>query len=40
MRLTEGALALALVIAPVCAADAQQAMRGLDLASPDMTMGR
>ncbi|HZZ24059.1 MAG TPA: hypothetical protein VFE60_16420, partial [Roseiarcus sp.] len=37
-RLIEGALALALAIAPICAADAQDAMRGLDLTSPDMTM--
>jgi uncharacterized protein YjbI with pentapeptide repeats len=38
MRLIEGALALAIAIAPICAADAQDAMRGLDLTSPDMTM--
>ena len=31
MRLIEGALAIALAIAPICAADAQDAMRGLDL---------
>jgi hypothetical protein len=35
MRLTRGLLALAL--APVFAADAQDPMRGLDLTSPDMT---
>ena len=37
MRLMQVSLALALAIAPICAADAQDAMRGLDLTSPDMT---
>ena len=38
MRLIEGALALAIAFFPICAADAQDAMRGLHLTSPDMTM--
>ena len=37
MRLTKGLLALALTIGLIFAADAQDAMRGLDLTSPDMT---
>src|SRR5271154_4904419 len=37
MRLMEGLLGLALAVAPVCGAHAQDAMRGLDLTSPDMT---
>jgi len=37
IRLMAGPLVLAFAVAPVCAAFAQNAMRGLDLASPDMT---
>ncbi len=38
MRFVGGSLAIGLAVAPLCAVEAQDALRGLDMSSPDMTL--